>query len=124
MTPKKKATQTDSIPPRAADQAEAMNEFQVSLTEDADADLAEISDAKTRAAILRRALALQHDPLAQGKALTGNLKNYRSLRAAGQRYRILYQVAMQAGQVVVVVIGIRQEGSKRDAYAVADKRLS
>ena len=58
-----------------------------------------------------------------GKPLIGDLKNFRSLRAAGQRYRIVYQVAVQAGLVIVVVIGIRKEGDKRDVYAIAGKRL-
>lgn len=98
--------------------------FRVVLTAEADGDLGQISDAATREVILRRALELRTEPLKQGKPLKGALKAYRSVRAAGQRYRIVYQVAVTAGQVVVAVIGIRKAGSKRDAYAIAEKRLS
>lgn len=97
--------------------------FRVILTADADGDLGQISDTATREVILRRALELRTEPLKQGKPLTGALKHYRSVRASGQRYRIVYQVAVTAGKVVVAVIGIRKAGSKQDAYAVAEKRL-
>ena len=99
--------------------------FQVSLTEEAEQDLAQISDAATQRAILRRALELRRDPLHLGQPLTGSLKHFRSLRAAGQRSRIIYQVALNAETraVVVVIIGIRKDGDRRDASAVASKRL-
>lgn len=122
MTPKKKLTVAPSSSSREGAQAEAVPGFQVSLTDEADHDLAQISDAATREAIVRRALELGREPLKLGKPLTGKLQNFRSLRAAGQRYRIVYQVAVQAGRVVVV-IGIRKAGDKRDVYAVAAKRL-
>lgn len=124
MAPKKKKA-ADTPAPRDTAQAEAMPNFELSLTEEAGQDLAQISDTATREAIVRRALELQHEPLKLGKALTGDLKNYRSLRAAGQRYRIVYQVAMDAETraVVVVVIGIRKDGDRKDAYAVAGRRL-
>ena len=46
------------------------------------------------------------------------------VRAAGQRYRVVYQVALLEGVVTVVVVGIRKEGDRRDAYRVASKRLT
>ncbi|CAM3974096.1 type II toxin-antitoxin system RelE family toxin [Deinococcus marmoris] len=99
--------------------------FTVILTADARADLLDISDQRTVKAIGKQIDGLEVDPDQKGKQLTGPLKNFRSIRAAGQRYRIVYQVAMDAETraVVVVVIGIRKEGDKRDAYAVADKRV-
>lgn len=97
--------------------------FQVSFSEEADGDLAAISDAATREVIIRRALELDHEPLSQGKPLQGDLKTYRSIRAAGQRYRVIYQVAVSAGAVTVVVVGIRCEGNNKDVYKVASKRL-
>jgi len=38
--------------------------------------------------------------------LTGELKGYRSLRAAGQRYRIVYEVREHAPTVTVVVLRV------------------
>lgn len=98
--------------------------FQVIFNEEADSDVGEISDMTTRAAVLKRAYALATEPTQQGKALRDDLKGVRSVRAAGQRYRVLYRVFEQAGRVVIVVVGIRQEGSKKDVYKVASKRLS
>lgn len=72
---------------------------------------------------MRRAQQLDTEPLAQGKALTGDLKGLRSVRAAGQRYRILYRVGVQAGEVTVAVVGVRKEGDKRDVYRVARRRM-
>jgi mRNA interferase RelE/StbE len=97
--------------------------FEVIFSPEADTDLGDISDRSTAGVVLRRALELELEPLKQGKPLKGTLKNYRSVRAAGQRYRIVYQVAVADGQVLVVVIGIRKAGDRRDAYAVAGKRL-
>jgi mRNA interferase RelE/StbE len=97
--------------------------FIVRFTEDAAADLRRVTDKRSQGAILRRAQQLDVEPLAQGKALTDDLKGFRSVRAAGQRYRVIYQVGVLEGVVTVVVIGIRKEGDKRDAYRVARRRL-
>lgn len=124
MTPKKKPSTPDQQPQSTAPIEEVI-QYTVSLTAEAAADLEDISDTATREVILRRASELQNEPLKQGKALTGDLKTYRSVRAAGQRYRLVYQVVVHTGtgQVIVVVIGIRKEGNKRDVYRVASKRL-
>ncbi|WP_407543724.1 type II toxin-antitoxin system RelE/ParE family toxin (plasmid) [Deinococcus radiomollis] len=100
-----------------------MNDFEVKFEEAAEQDLAVISDQSTVEAIIRRTLELKQEPMKQGKALKGVLKDYRSVRAAGQRYRIVYQVAVEAGRVVIAVIGIRKAKDKKDVYAVAEKRL-
>lgn len=97
--------------------------FEVAFTDEADADLGAITDLWTRTAIIRKTFELETEPMAKGKALGADLKDYRSIRAAGQRYRIIYQVGLLEGRVTVVVIGIRREGDKRDAYRVASKRL-
>ena len=95
----------------------------VKLSPDAVQDLAAISDQGTVQAIIRKAAGLKAEPHKQGKPLKGVLANYRSVRAAGQRYRIVYQVAAHAGQIVIVVIRIRKAGDRSDAYEVAEKRL-
>jgi mRNA interferase RelE/StbE len=66
---------------------------------------------------------LVEEPEKQGKALTGDLAGYRSIRSAGQRYRVVYQVHSESATVEVLVLGIRKEGSKRDIYTIAKKLL-
>jgi len=50
------------------------------------------------------------------------LIGYRSIRTIGQRYRIIYKVDGEKVTVLVVTVGIRKEGDKKDAYELA-KRL-
>jgi len=54
------------------------------------------------------------------------LADYRSIRAVGQRYRIIYRVEEEWVLVVVVTVGIRRAEDKKDVYEVAKKlaRLS
>lgn len=101
-----------------------MNEYSVKFTEDAARDIDQLSDQRTVGKVLKRAGELKTDPMLQGKPLTDELQGYRSVRAAGQRYRIVYRVFEQDGEVVIVVVGIRKEGDKTDAYAIAGKRLT
>ncbi len=75
----------------------AEGRFRVQLTDAARDDLQAIGDTRTRQAVFSRALALDVEPLAQGKALGSDLKGFRSVRAAGQRYRILYRVGVRGG---------------------------
>lgn len=97
--------------------------FDVILDAAAQADLDGISDNRTYTAIENKLDELATEPDKRGKALLGSLSDYRVVRAAGQRYRIVYQVAALEGVVTVVVIGIRKEGDKRDAYRIARRRL-
>ncbi|MDQ6694841.1 MAG: type II toxin-antitoxin system RelE/ParE family toxin [Chloroflexota bacterium] len=66
---------------------------------------------------------LKHEPEKQGKPLVGELLGYRSVRAVGQRYRVIYTLEDAVVAVLVVVIGIRREGSKDDVYSLAKKLL-
>jgi mRNA interferase RelE/StbE len=97
--------------------------FEVIFTKESDDDLEAITDVRTRNAVIRKAFDLEHEPDKQGKQLGKDLSDYRVVRAAGQRYRVIYQVATLEGVVTVVVVGIRKEGDKRDAYRVARRRL-
>ena len=97
--------------------------YEVIFTDEVDHDLGAITDVRTRNAVIRKALDLDTEPDKQGKQLSGNLTAYRVVRAAGQRYRVVYQIASLEGVVTVVVVGIRKEGDKRDVYRVASKRL-
>jgi len=66
--------------------------------------------------IAQRIDSLSREPEKQGKPLLGELKTFRSIRVAGQRYRIIYRVERESVSVLIVALGIRKEGSKRDVY--------
>ena len=83
----------------------------------------EIADRRIQQKLLERMTALAADPELQGKPLGDDLAGYRSVRAVGQRYRIIYRVERSAVVVVVVAAGIRKEGSREDVYRVAAKLI-
>ena len=85
--------------------------------------VAAVSDRRFRDLIVKRIDELKTDPEKQGKALIGELGGYRSLRAVGQRYRILYRVCREDIIVYVVAVGIRKEGSRADIYRLARKLI-
>ena len=82
-----------------------------------------MKDKRIRESISRRINGLENDPERQGKLLTDELAGYRSIRAVGQRYRIIYKIEAERVIVLVVTIGIRKEKDKKDAYELA-KRLA
>ena len=83
--------------------------------------LAEVTDRRIGQQIAGRIDALKDEPEKLGKALTGELSGYRSLRASGQRFRIIYKVEKKQVIVIVVALGTRKEGDKRDIYALAQR---
>ena len=85
--------------------------------------LERISDRRVREKISNRIDGLAESPEIQGKPLMGELAGYRSLRAVGQRYRIIYRVDRGRVLVLVAAVGIRKEGSPNDIYALARKLL-
>jgi mRNA interferase RelE/StbE len=86
--------------------------------------LLEIADRRVRAVVFRGAEGLASEPEKQGKALTGDLAGLRSLRtAAGQRYRIIYRVERDRVLVLIVALGLRREGDRKDIYSVARKLI-
>ena len=85
--------------------------------------LAEISDRRVRESIARRIDRLEYEPDKQGKPMRDELIGLRSIRAVSQRYRIIYKVDEETVTVLVVALGIRKEGDKRDVYELA-KRLA
>ncbi len=95
--------------------------WSIELTQTAIDTLSKIKDQRTYQSIARRINGLAQEPDKQGKPLVGPLMGYRSLRAAGQRYRIIYKV--DAGKVIVYVllIGLRKEGDRGDIYALAQR---
>jgi mRNA interferase RelE/StbE len=85
--------------------------------------LKDIADRRVREKIRDVIDRLVEEPGKQGKPLIDDLAGYRSIRAVGQRYRIIYKVENDRVLVVVVALGIRKEGSKKDIYALAKKLI-
>jgi mRNA interferase RelE/StbE len=96
-----------------------MAKWEVKLTATAKAHLREIKDKRVQQTIYKRLRKLEENPEQQGKALIGELAGYRSVRAVGQRYRIIYKVLQDRVVVMVVGLGIRKEGDKNDIYTKA-----
>jgi mRNA interferase RelE/StbE len=95
--------------------------YNVEFMEAAKKQLVSIKDRRIREKIVERAEALAVDPEKQGKELGGDLEGYRSIRAVGQRYRIVYRVDGENVVVVVVALGIRKEGDKKDVYKLTQR---
>ena len=97
--------------------------FRIEITKLAARMLSEISDRRVREKIAERIDGLVHEPEKQGKPLTGEFSGYRSLRAVGQRYRIIYKVERSKIIVLILAVGLRQEESKQDIYSLAKKLI-
>ena len=95
--------------------------WQILLTPTALRLLSDISDRRIREKIRAVIDRLTEDPEKQGKALLGELAGFRSIRAVGQRYRIIYQIRGNDIVVVIVAVGIRRDGAKDDIYNLAKK---
>lgn len=96
--------------------------YRIAVTKTARTGLQAIPDQRIQQAIRDRIDGLARNPELQGKPLLGELKGYRSLTAEGRRYRIIYRVDRRDVIVLVVFVGLRKEGDRRDVYALA-KRL-
>ena len=97
--------------------------YWILLTPQALKMLKAIPDRRVRGKLSGRIEALAEEPQKQGKPLLGPLAGYRSLRAVGQRYRILYRVEEDQVLVLVVALGMCKEGDKRDVYVLAKKLM-
>jgi len=95
--------------------------WQILLTPTALKLLSDISDRRIREKIGAVIDRLVEDPEKQGKSLLGELSGFRSIRAVGQRYRIIYQIRGGDIVVVIVAVGIRRDGDKDDIYNLAKK---
>ena len=95
--------------------------WKIVLTSEAMKLWSELSDRRIREKIGVVIDRLSDDPEKQGKALLGNLAGFRSIRAVGQRYRIIYKVRGEEVIVLIVAIGIRRDGAKDDIYNLAKK---
>ena len=100
-----------------------MKQWVVTLTREARVQLLAISDRRVQESIRQRINRLEYEPDQQGKPMRDELIGFRSIRAVGQRYRIIYKVDGETVTVLVVALGIRKEGDKKDVYELA-KRLA
>jgi mRNA interferase RelE/StbE len=99
-------------------------DYRVELTPLALEMIEAIQDKREQQGIIERLQKLKLEPIQQGKPLTADLKGYYSVRAVGQRYRIVYQV--KADQILIIVVGVgrRKEGDKKDIYTLLKKLLA
>jgi mRNA interferase RelE/StbE len=97
--------------------------WQVIIMPIAEKLLAAISDRRVRESIARRIDGLEYEPDKQGKPMKDELMGFRSIRAVGQRYRIIYKVDGEKVTILVVMVGIRKDGDKKDAYELAKKLM-
>ena len=97
--------------------------YRVVFTEEAEKLLAAIRDKRELKLLISRIEKLAEDPEQQGKPLFGSLAGYRSIRAVGQRYRIIYWVEEETVLVVVAFLGRRQDGNRKDVYRLAQKLI-
>ncbi len=98
-------------------------EYEIQLTPLALEMLAAVKDRREQEKLRDRIDKLKVEPQKQGKALVDNLFGFRSIRAVGQRYRIVYQVEQDRVLVVVVGLGRRKDGDKKDIYTILEKLL-
>jgi len=97
--------------------------YTIKWTETALKQVESIPDQRIRRLISQRADQLIRSPEQQGKPLVAELAGFRSVRAVGQRYRIVYRVERREVIVSIVAVGKRKGGDKRDIYALAKKLL-
>ena len=85
--------------------------------------LAGIRDRRIRQQIIARLHPLQQHPKSIGKPLLGELAGCYSLRVAAQRYRVIYTIADDTLVVLVIAMGIREAGQRRDIYDIARRLI-
>ncbi len=82
-----------------------------------------ISDRRVQRLLVNRAQQLADDPHALGTPLRDELRGLRSIRAVGQRYRIIFRIDEERRSVIAIAVGIRREGHRNDIYALAQRLI-
>ena len=95
----------------------------IKWTETALNHAAAIPDQRVRRLISQPVHQLAASAEQQGKPLVGELAGFRSVRAVGQRYRIVYRVERREVVVMIVAVGRRKASDKNDIYELAKKLL-
>jgi len=91
----------------------------VFFTSESEEMLLQVEDRRIRKLIMAKAMGLKTNPDLQGKPLTGDMAGLRSVRAVGQRYRIIYELFPDDHEVWIVAVGIRKAGNRDDIYELA-----
>ena len=102
---------------------ESNPEYEIQFTSPALKMLGAIKDRRELEILKNRINQLKSEPEKQGKALVDDLAGYRSVRAVGQRYRIIYRVEETTIVVLIVGAGKRKEGDKKDIYMLLKRLL-
>jgi mRNA interferase RelE/StbE len=97
--------------------------YEIQITPLALEMLTAIKDRREQEKLSDRIEKLKSEPEKQGKALVDVLAGLRSVRAVGQRYRIIYKVEPAKVLVIVVGVGRRKDGDKKDIYTVLQKLI-
>ncbi|HMH50777.1 MAG TPA: type II toxin-antitoxin system RelE/ParE family toxin [Candidatus Acidoferrum sp.] len=97
--------------------------FAISWTETALKLVEAVPDQRIRRLVSQRVDQLGTSPEQQGQPLIGELAGFCSVRAVGQRYRIVYRVERQEVTVLIAAVGRRRSGDKSDMYELARKLL-
>ncbi len=95
--------------------------YEVHWTETAVQMLSRVGDRRIQQQLFDLSKRLELEPEKQGKALSEGLMGFRSIRAVGQRYRILYTTDTASRVVDVVAVGLRRAGGRDDVYLLAQK---
>ena len=97
-----------------------MAEYRIELIPLALEMLKKVKDQREQKVLRKRIEQLKIEPDKQGKALSGRLRSYRSIRAVGQCYRIIYRIDQEKIIVIIIGVGIRKEGDKKDIYQILE----
>lgn len=101
----------------------SVTKYDVTWTASAKKMLAATGDKRIMGKIFEHACELSVEPEKQGKPLTNELSGYRSVRAVGQRYRIIYNIEKKKVVVYIVAAGMRRGDQKKDIYELAKKLI-
>lgn len=95
--------------------------YRIVLTESARKSLLGIKNPVIREQIGEVIDSLSEEPLQRGKPLRGLLSGYRSIRAARQRFRLVFKVDQETITVLVIAIGQRKGKDRDDVYQVLQR---
>ena len=97
--------------------------YDVKLAPPAIACVKRIANKKFQREVAKAIDGLAERPQTQGKPLSAPLDGLWSLRAARDRYRVIYEVEVSTKRVMVLLIGERKPGRAQDIYRAAGRLL-